>query len=99
MVGGVIWDESGGGTTTRSYLNYRRVAATGVPAGFEAWFGPLGIWFFDVPFRTEGGLVVTYDDVTERRRIDEERAVASHTGGRRAEAGAPRPRLRKPDGT
>jgi serine phosphatase RsbU (regulator of sigma subunit) len=36
----------------------------------------LQIWFQVDAFRTDGGLVVTYDDVTQRRRTEEERAAA-----------------------
>jgi serine phosphatase RsbU (regulator of sigma subunit) len=56
---------------------YRRVAATGRSAGVEAWFEPLGRWFRADAFRTDAGLVVTYDDVTERRRTEDERARAA----------------------
>ncbi|MGY1630735.1 SpoIIE family protein phosphatase [Geodermatophilus sp. SYSU D01186] len=56
---------------------YRRVAATGGSDGVEAWFGPLARWFRADAFRTDAGLVVTYDDVTERRRTEEERARAA----------------------
>jgi PAS domain S-box-containing protein len=76
MVGRVIWEEFPEAVDTPFELNYRRAAASGEPASFEAWFEPLGIWFQVDAFRTDGGLVVTYDDVTERRRIEEERAVA-----------------------
>jgi PAS domain S-box-containing protein len=76
MVGGVIWEQFPEAVDSPFELNYRRVAATGEPASFEAWFDPLRIWFQVDAFRTEGGLVVTYDDVTERRRIEEERAAA-----------------------
>ncbi|SOD95268.1 SpoIIE family protein phosphatase [Blastococcus haudaquaticus] len=55
---------------------YRGVRSTGVTAGTEAWFGPLGKWFRADAFLTDAGLVVTYDDVTERRRMLEERAAA-----------------------
>src|SRR5215218_11420047 len=55
---------------------YRGVRATGVTAGTEAWFAPLGKWFRADAFLTEAGLVVTYDDVTERHRIEDERAAA-----------------------
>ncbi|TFV67855.1 UNVERIFIED_ORG: GAF domain-containing protein [Bacillus sp. AZ43] len=55
---------------------YRGVRASGVASGIEAWFGPLGKWFRADAFLTDAGLVVTYDDVTERRRILEERAAA-----------------------
>jgi len=76
MVGRNIWEEFPEAIDSPFELNYRRVAATGEPASFEAWFEPLGIWFQVDAFRTEGGLVVTYDDVTERRRIEEDRAAA-----------------------
>jgi PAS domain S-box-containing protein len=76
MVGEIIWEEFPEAVDTPFQLNYRRVAATGEPASFEAWFEPLQIWFQVDAFRTEGGLVVTYDDVTERRRTEEERAAA-----------------------
>ncbi|MBN1094555.1 SpoIIE family protein phosphatase [Blastococcus sp. TML/M2B] len=55
---------------------YREVRATGGTGGTEAWFGPLGKWFRADAFLTGAGLVVTYDDVTEQRRIAEERAAA-----------------------
>jgi PAS domain S-box-containing protein len=76
MVGRVIWAEFPQAVDSPFELNYRRVATTGEPASFEAWFDPLQIWFQVDAFRTDGGLVVTYDDVTERRRTEEERAAA-----------------------
>src|SRR3954452_2078835 len=68
MVGGVIWEEFPETVDSPFERNYRRVASTGEPASFEAWDGPLQIWFQVDAFRTDGGLVVTYDDVTGRRR-------------------------------
>ena len=76
MVGRIIWEEFPEAIDTPFELNYRRVAATGEPACFEAWFEPLQIWFQVDAFRTEAGLVVTYDDVTQRRRTEEERTAA-----------------------
>src|SRR4051794_13082331 len=76
MVGGVIWEKYPETVDSPFEQNYRRVAETGNPASFEAWYDPMRIWFQVDAFRTDGGLVVTYDDVTERRRIEEERAAA-----------------------
>ncbi|TFV87956.1 SpoIIE family protein phosphatase [Blastococcus sp. CT_GayMR16] len=76
LVGREIWAEFPEAVDSPFELNYRRVAATGEPASFEAWFDPLQIWFQVDAFRTDGGLVVTYDDVTQRRRTEEERAAA-----------------------
>ena len=76
LVGRVIWEAYPETIDSPFELNYRRVAETGEPASFEAWYDPLQIWFQVDAFRTDGGLVVTYDDVTERRRTEEERAAA-----------------------
>ena len=76
MVGRIIWEVFPEAIDSPFELNYRRVAATGEPASFEAWFEPLQIWFQVDAFRTEAGLVVTYDDVTQRRRTEEERTAA-----------------------
>src|SRR5688500_9834587 len=76
VVGRVIWEKYPEALDSPFEAHYRRVAATGEPASFEAWFDPLQIWFQVDAFRTDGGLVVTYDDVTERRRTEDERAAA-----------------------
>src|SRR5215203_1854845 len=55
---------------------YRRVRETGESGGTEAYFVPLAKSFRADAFLTDAGLVVTYDDVTERRRVEEERAAA-----------------------
>ena len=53
---------------------YGRVALTGEPARFEAWFGPLGRWLEVSAFQTEPGRFgVVFSDVTARKRAEEER--------------------------
>src|SRR3954447_13688437 len=76
IVGRVIWEKYPDTVGSPFEEHYRRVAATGQPASFEAWYDPLRIWFQVDAFHTDGGLVVTYDDVTARRRAEEERAAA-----------------------
>src|SRR5215207_2579907 len=76
LVGRVLWEVYPETLDSPFELNYRRVVETGEPASFEAWYPPLQIWFQVDAFRTDGGLVVTYDDVTVRRRTEEERAAA-----------------------
>ena len=76
LVGRVIWEVYPETLDSPFELNYRRVVVTGEPASFEAWYEPLHIWFQVDAFRTDGGLVVTYDDVTQRHRAEEERATA-----------------------
>jgi serine phosphatase RsbU (regulator of sigma subunit) len=92
LVGRVIWDAYPETLDSPFERHYRAVSATGVPASFEAWFAPLGIWFQVDAFRTDGGLVVTYDDVTERHEMEQarEEAVAAReeAAERAAEAAA-----------
>jgi serine phosphatase RsbU (regulator of sigma subunit) len=76
LVGQDIWvefPEAIGGPFERLYREVRRTGGSGAT---EAWFGPLRKWFRADAFLTEAGLVVTYDDVTEQRRVAEERAAA-----------------------
>ncbi|SDC24206.1 Serine phosphatase RsbU, regulator of sigma subunit [Geodermatophilus telluris] len=92
LAGRVVWDafpEAVGGPFD---LLYRRVRDTGLSGSTEAWFAPLGRWFRADAFLTPAGLVVTYDDVTLRHRVEEERAAAvvarEEAAARAAEAAA-----------
>jgi PAS domain S-box-containing protein len=76
LVGRVIWEVYPETVGSPFEQHYRAVAETGRPASFEAWYDPMQIWFQVDAFRTDGGLVVTYDDVTQRRRTEEERVAA-----------------------
>ncbi|MGY1707721.1 SpoIIE family protein phosphatase [Geodermatophilus sp. SYSU D00697] len=76
LVGREIWAEFPEAVGGPFEELYRRVRETGESGTTEAWFGPLGKWFRADAFLTDAGLVVSYDDVTERRRTEEERADA-----------------------
>ncbi|MGY1770148.1 SpoIIE family protein phosphatase [Blastococcus sp. SYSU D00813] len=76
LVGRGVWDEfpeAVGGPFDELYTAVRK---TGEPGRTVAWFEPLGKWFQVDAFLTDAGLVVTYDDVTDRQRTEEERAAA-----------------------
>jgi len=91
LVGRGIWDEFPEAVDSPFESHYRSVAATGVPATFEAWFDPLQIMFQVDAFRTAAGLVVTYDDVTVRHRMEqarEEAVAAREEAAERAAAAA-----------
>jgi serine phosphatase RsbU (regulator of sigma subunit) len=88
LVGLVIWEKYPDTLDSPFERHYRQVAETGTPAAFEAWFEPLGIWFQVDAFRTDGGLVVTYDDVTARHRVEEAREEAVAAREREAERAA-----------
>ena len=76
LVGRVLWEVFPEAVGTEFERRYREVAAAGLPAAFEAWFEPLGRWFGVDVFRTDAGLVVTYDDVTARRAVEQAREEA-----------------------
>src|SRR3954463_5087492 len=84
IVGRVIWEKYPETVNSPFERNYRQVAETGVPASFEAWFEPMRIVFQVDAFRTDGGVVVTYDDVTARHegeRAREEAIAARELAG------------------
>jgi serine phosphatase RsbU (regulator of sigma subunit) len=76
LVGRNIWAEFPEALGSPFEQLYRGVRADGRSGFAEAWFEPLQKWFHADAFLTDAGLVVTYDDVTERRQMLEERAAA-----------------------
>src|SRR3954453_198073 len=76
MLGRNIWTEFPEAVGSPFEELYTRVRISGVSGSTESWFGPLDKWFHADAFLTDAGLVVTYDDVTERRRALDERAAA-----------------------
>ncbi len=54
------------------FERYGKVALTGKPAHFEAFFGPLGQYFRVSAYRTESGrFAVVFSDITERKLMEE----------------------------
>src|SRR5690349_23258076 len=76
LLGVVIWQVFPEAVGSPFHERYDRVRATRQSGSAEAWYEPLGKWFRADAFLTSAGLVVTYDDVTERRRTEDERAAA-----------------------
>ncbi len=77
LVGRVFWEafpDTVGGPFEELY---RHVRATGEAGSTEAESRRLATWFRANAFLTPAGLVVTFDDVTQRRRTEAERAAAS----------------------
>lgn len=76
LVGRRVWEEfpeAAGGPFDELYTAVRRTGGSGRTV---AWFEPLQKWFQADAFLTDAGLVVTYDDVTDRQRAEEERVAA-----------------------
>ncbi|WP_081866477.1 SpoIIE family protein phosphatase [Blastococcus sp. URHD0036] len=76
LLGMGIWDEFPEAVGSPFQKLYTSVRRTGESGRTEAWFEPLATWFQADAFLTDAGLVVTYDDVTARRRAEEERTAA-----------------------
>jgi serine phosphatase RsbU (regulator of sigma subunit) len=76
LLGHDIWVEFPEAVGGPFELLYRSVRHAGRADSTEAWFGPLQKWFRADAFLTDAGLVVSFDDVTERRRADDERVAA-----------------------
>ena len=88
LVGRGLWDEFPEAVGSPFEALYREVRETGRSGSTEAWFAPLGKWFRADAFLTDAGLVVTYDDVTQRRHTEDERAAAVAAREAAAEAAA-----------
>ncbi|WP_236832526.1 SpoIIE family protein phosphatase [Blastococcus sp. KM273128] len=78
LLGRDVWAEFPEAVGGPFDLLYRSVRATGCAGSVEAWYEPLATWFRADAFLTDAGLVVTYDDITQARRAEEERAAAVH---------------------
>jgi len=60
-------------TNPELFAAYARVIATGEPEHLETWVPALGIWFSISAYRPEPGhFVAVFDNITERKRRDEE---------------------------
>ncbi len=58
------------------FEQYGQVATTGVPAHFQARFGPLDRWFEVSAYRTGPGRIATvFFDITERKQAEHERQM------------------------
>ena len=88
LVGREIWTEFPAAVGSSFDELYREVRTTGATGSTEGFFAPLGMWFRADAFLTDAGLVVTFDDVTERRHMEAERADAVAAREVAAEAAA-----------
>ncbi len=76
LLGNDVWTEFPEAVGGPFEQLYRSVRSTATSGHTEAFFAPLDRWFRADAFLTDAGLVVTFDDVTARRRAEDERAAA-----------------------
>jgi PAS domain S-box-containing protein len=76
LLGRQIWAQFPGSVGGPFERLCRAVRGSGRPDGVEAWSALLGRWLRADAFLTDAGLVLSYDDITERRRAEEELVAA-----------------------
>jgi PAS domain S-box-containing protein len=74
LIGRVMWDEFPQGIGTPASQAYMRVAETRRPERLEFLSAALGRWLSVHAAPWEGGVSLLYDDITDRRLAQEERA-------------------------
>jgi signal transduction histidine kinase len=73
VVGRHLWDEIPAAVDTTFYQQYTEAMETQTAATFEEWFEPLETWFTVRAFPSPSGLSVYFQDVTERRELEQSR--------------------------
>ena len=71
----VVWDEFPEAVGSVFEREYRRAADSQVTVSFEEYFPPLGLWFEVRAFPAADGLSVFFQDVTERKTLEDEREL------------------------
>ena len=74
LLGRVFWDEFPAAVGSTFEREYRRAVAEQVSVTLEEFYPPLGIWVEVRAYPSAGGLSVFYQDVTQRKLLEVERA-------------------------
>ena len=77
LVGKVLWDEFPQLKDSLFEENYRRVMSEQISIDFQASDSAGRIWFEMRAYPSNGGVSVFFRDVTERKRVEEERLTTS----------------------
>jgi two-component system cell cycle sensor histidine kinase/response regulator CckA len=77
LVGKVLWDEFPQLKDSLFEENYRRVMSEQISIDFQASDSAGKIWFEMRAYPSNGGVSVFFRDVTERKRVEEERLTTS----------------------
>ncbi|MBB6646877.1 ATP-binding protein [Halobellus ruber] len=68
-----FWESIPEAVDTTFYDRYHEAMAAQEPVSFEEYYAPLGVWFDVRVFPSESGLSVYLRDITEQRRLEQQR--------------------------
>ena len=77
FIGKVIWDSFPDGVGRPFYKAAQRVMSERIPMQIEEYFEPLDRWFEDRIFSSENGISVYFQDITERKRSEQQIALSN----------------------
>lgn len=72
LLGKNIWNEFPEAMSTSFYQNYHRALAEQISLEFEEFYPPLNVWFTVHTYPAKDGLSVYFQDITERKRAQQE---------------------------
>ncbi len=79
LLGKNLWEEFPEAVGSTFYRQYRRAMTERVKVEFEEFYPPLDMWVHVNAYPSEDGLSVYFQDITERKRIEEDlRKVQEH---------------------
>ena len=73
LVGRNIWEEFPEGIDQPFYHAYHKAMADQQPAQIQSYYAPWGKWFENRIYPSADGISIFFDDITERRRAEDER--------------------------
>jgi PAS domain S-box-containing protein len=89
LLGRNIWEEFPNQENSIFYQQYHRAMADQAPLKFESFFPTVKKWFAVHVYPSGDGLAIYFDDISERRQAEEQRAkILAHAEAARAEAEA-----------
>jgi two-component system cell cycle sensor histidine kinase/response regulator CckA len=71
LLGQTLWDEFPAAIGSTFYHEYHRAVDEQVSVTFEAFYAPLNTWFEVHAYPSEEGLSVYFQDITDRKRIEQ----------------------------
>jgi PAS domain S-box-containing protein len=88
LIGRNVWEEFPEAVGSKFDTHYREAVKSGQPVTFENHYAPLKRWFRVYAYPSDEGLAVYFQDITERRSIEEQlrqsqrlEAIGQLTGG------------------